>query len=135
MLYPLLAIALLMLYPYSLLAFVFFHGARTLQLLRSPSSSSSIFLESSMLKKLHAAGNRVLVFSQMTALLDILQVSLPSYFRPFPCFPDAGAQAVLLSTHSQGVSRMIPLGERPPTLSKGHCVKCAIADFVPPCRT
>lgn len=27
-----------------------------------------------MLKKLHAAGNRVLVFSQMTALLDILQV-------------------------------------------------------------
>lgn len=28
----------------------------------------------SMLKKLHAAGNRVLVFSQMTALLDILQV-------------------------------------------------------------
>lgn len=28
----------------------------------------------SMLKKLHASGNRVLVFSQMTALLDILQV-------------------------------------------------------------
>lgn len=27
-----------------------------------------------MLKKLHAEGNRVLVFSQMTALLDILQV-------------------------------------------------------------
>lgn len=27
-----------------------------------------------MLKKLHASGNRVLVFSQMTALLDILQV-------------------------------------------------------------
>ncbi|CAN0400291.1 unnamed protein product [Hapterophycus canaliculatus] len=31
-----------------------------------------------MLKKLHAAGNRVLVFSQMTALLDILQVDLLS---------------------------------------------------------
>ena len=30
----------------------------------------------SMLKKLHAAGNRVLVFSQMTALLDILQVQV-----------------------------------------------------------
>lgn len=30
--------------------------------------------QNSMLKKLHKSGNRVLVFSQMTALLDILQV-------------------------------------------------------------